>query len=270
MNKDKQSIMDFWNRASCGEDLYLKSTDAQGYTDHATARYALEPFILDFARFGDAKGKRVLEIGVGLGADHQLFAEAGAELFGVDQTDRALEHTKRRLAAFNLHSSLAVGDATQLEFPDGSFDIVYSWGVLHHTDDPPAAFSEVCRVLKPGGVARIMIYSKWSMVGIMLWIRFALLRLRPWTTMAAIYCEHLESPGTKAYTIAEARQLMRKFVDVRIWTELTHGDLLDSGAGQRHAGLLLSMARVLWPRWIIRTLFPTMGLFMCIEGRKSQ
>src|SRR5437016_2153494 len=96
------------------------------------------------------RGRRVLEIGVGLGADHQRFAEAGAELYGIDLTDRAVRHTQGRLALFGLTSKLEVGDAERLNFPDEYFDCVYSWGVLHHTPNTAAAIAEVRRVLKPG------------------------------------------------------------------------------------------------------------------------
>ena len=151
MNPEKQQVRDFWNQASCGEALYLSDVDKAGYAAQAKARYELEPYILDFARFGDARGLRVLEIGVGLGADHQQFAEAGADLWGIDLTERAIEHTRQRLAVFGLTSHLAVGDAENLDFPEESFDRVYSWGVLHHSPDTPKAIAEVGRVLKRGG-----------------------------------------------------------------------------------------------------------------------
>ena len=68
MNREKEQVHDFWNRAACGEDLYLLDTDKAGYAAQAEARYALEPYLLDFARFQESRGLRVLEIGVGLGA----------------------------------------------------------------------------------------------------------------------------------------------------------------------------------------------------------
>lgn len=265
---NKQQVFEFWDEASCGEELYLTSTQKSGYEDQAKSRYKLEPYILEFAKFEQSKGKRVLEIGVGLGADHQQFAESGAILTGIDLTKRAIENTRNRLEHFKLQSSLSVGDAENLSFSDETFDMVYSWGVLHHSPNTPRAISEVLRVLKSGGTAKIMIYSKWSMVGIMLWIRYALLKLRPWMTITEIYSRYLESPGTKAYTITEAQILMKSFTDRKIWTVLTHGDLLDSLAGQLHTGPLLNLARRIWPRWIIRTFFPTSGLFMLIEARK--
>ena len=113
-----------------------------------------------------------------------------------------------------------------------------------------------------------MIYHTWSLVGLMLWVRYALLGLKPWLSLRAIYARYLESPGTKAYSVAGARALFKDFSQVDIRTVLTHGDLLESDAGQRHRGLLLTLARKLWPRWLIRRLLPGAGLFMLIEVRK--
>lgn len=265
---EKKQVHDFWNEASCGESLLLERTDREGYENQSRIRYQLEPYIGDLAGFGSAQGKLVLEIGVGLGADHQRFAEAGANLHGIDLTERAVEHTRRRLEAFGLSSRISTGDAENLDFPEGHFDVVYSWGVLHHSPDTAKAVSEVHRVLKPGGSARVMIYSKWSIIGFMLWTRYALLRMRPFTTLAEIYSRYLESPGTKAYSIAEARRLFSAFREVDIRTVLTHGDLLESGAGQRHQGGLLNLARRIWPRALLKRFFPTLGLFMLIEARK--
>jgi SAM-dependent methyltransferase len=264
----KADVHDYWNRASCGEELLLPNVQREGYESQRRERYRLEPYIPEFAGFARSTGLRTLEIGVGLGADHQSFVEGGAEMYGVDLTPRAIEHTARRLALFGLQSRLAVGDAENLPFPEDSFDLVYSWGVLHHSPDTPKAFKEVQRVLRKGGTARIMVYSKWSLIGSMLWVRYGLLRGRPFMSLRELYDKYLESPGTKAYTIAEARELCAGFREVRIRTVLTHGDLLESGAGQRHRGPLLTLARSLWPRWFFRTFTPTSGLFMLIECKK--
>lgn len=264
----KEQVHDFWNDAACGVELYLDTTDRAGYERQAERRYQLEPFIVELAKFSETSGERVLEIGVGLGADHKRFAEAGADLFGIDLTPRAVDHTSRRLGLFGLRSRLAVGDAEHLEFADEFFDVVYSWGVLHHSPDTPRAVREVFRVLRPGGTARVMIYHKWSLVGLMLWARYAGLRIRPWTSLADVFYRYSESPGTKAYTVEAARELFRDFKDVSITIRLSHGDLLESDAGQRHRGALLSMARAIWPRALIRAFFPSLGLFMLIEAHK--
>ena len=268
MDSGKKAVEEFWDKASCGEDLYLRNQQRDGYVEHARRRYELEPVIEEFAEFEAAAGKNVLEIGVGLGADHQRFAEAGARLTGIDLTARAVTHTRRRLALFNFESALSVGDAENMEFASGAFDCVYSWGVLHHSPNTPRAIAEVHRVLRPGGVARIMIYHRWSLVGYMLWVRYALLRLRPWTSLTEVYARYLESPGTKAYSLSEARRMFADFREVQIRTWLTHGDLLESAAGQRHEGALLSLARKIWPRALLRRYAGSHGLFMLIRAAK--
>lgn len=264
----KHKVRDFWNEASCGERLLLDGADRTGYRAQMAMRYSLEPYIELFADFDNARDHDVLEIGVGLGADHQRFAEAGARLTGIDLTDRAVEHTRRRFDLFGLSSDLQVGDAEALVFADESFDLVYSWGVLHHSPDTPRAIDEVWRVLRQGGVAKVMIYHKHALVGYMLWLRYALLIGKPWRTLDHIYARHLESPGTKAYTMDAGRELFRRFGEVRISTVLTHGDLLESNAGERHMGWLLSLAKWLWPRNLLRQALPGHGLFMLIEAKK--
>ena len=270
MNQDdqKREVHAFWDEASCGRLLYLARKDRDGFSAQLSRRYELEPYILDFAQFQEFRGKRVLEIGVGLGADHQKFSESGAILYGIDLTERAVVHTRNRLACFGLESKIDVGDAEHLLFDDSSFDLVYSWGVLHHSPDTPQAISEVWRVLKSGGYCKVMIYHKWSMVGLLLWIRYALLALRPFTSLKDIYSRHLESPGTKAYWVEKAKVMFQAFSEVKIYTVLTHADLLVSNAGQRHRGFILSIGRRVWPSALIRRFLPKAGLFMLIEARK--
>jgi SAM-dependent methyltransferase len=146
--------------------------------------------------------------------------------------------------------------------------LVYAWGVLHHSPNTPKAVSEVYRVLKKGAEAKIMVYHKYSLVGYMLWIRYALLRLKPFTSLSEIYSKHLESPGTKAYSVREAKIMFSQFESVEIETKLGHGDLLASDAGQRHQGMLLNFARLVWPRWFFKLFFRTHGLEMLIKAKK--
>lgn len=268
MDDPKSAVKNFWNSASCGEDLYLSTSSSEGYLEQSKIRYELEPYILKFVDFGNIKTGKILEIGVGLGADHQLLAESGANLYGIDLTERAISYTRHRFQCFGLKSELTVSDAENLDFSSNTFDGVYSWGVLHHSPNTPKAIAEVRRVLKPNGVAKIMIYHKWSLVGIMLWFRYAVLQFQPWIGLDHIYKNYLESPGTKAYSIDEARRLFVGFSEVKISTVLTHGDLLVSKAGQRHHGFILSLARRIWPKSIIQKCFPGLGLFMLIEARK--
>lgn len=236
MNLSKTEVKRFWNKASCGEELFLKGNSIiEKFENQIKNRYEIEPFILPFAAFNDWKDKKVLEIGVGLGADHQMFAEAGADLNGVDLTDRAIKYTHDRLEIFGLKSRLEVADAENLPFPQNNFDLVYSWGVIHHSPDTQKAASEIHRVLKKGGIAKIMIYHKYSLMGFMLWIRYALLKGRFNKSLDDIYAEYIESSGTKAYSIKQAKVLFSDFSEIKkIKIELSSGDLLMEHSGQRH------------------------------------
>eukprot|EP01041_Mallomonas_annulata_P038072 gene38072-61504_t len=105
----KDRVRDFWNAASCGEKLYLTGGDRDAFNEQRRVRYELEP-IPAFADFNAFRGKKTLEIGVGLGADHQSLAEAGAILSGIDLTERAVAFTRARFDLFGLRSDLRVAD----------------------------------------------------------------------------------------------------------------------------------------------------------------
>ena len=265
------AVRSFWNEQACGE-IYtgLGELSRRDQLDaQANARYSLEPYLEPFARFGDGRERAVLEIGVGMGADHLRWAqEAPQRLVGVDLTPRAIALTSERLRHHGLQSQLLVCNAEHLPLPDDTFDLVYSWGVLHHTPRTEQAVAEVHRVLRPGGEARIMIYHRPSVVGLMLWARYALLKGHPRYTLTDIYARYMESPGTKGYTLAEAQALMGSFKHAEVRVQLAFGDLLLGEAGQRHRGVLLSVARRLWPRWAVRRFFPRLGLALLIDAIK--
>ncbi len=116
MLKDKAAVRDFWQEASCGEIYAQGETIGEQFTSHAETRYALEPYLRTFARF-DGSGKDVLEVGVGMGADHVEWARSKpSRLVGVDFTPRAVEWTTKRIAAAGLMSELMVADAEQPTF----------------------------------------------------------------------------------------------------------------------------------------------------------
>jgi ubiquinone/menaquinone biosynthesis C-methylase UbiE len=264
----KSEVRSFWDAASCGE-IYAEGLSAeQQFRMHAEARYSLEPYIRSFARFAEGASQDVLEIGVGMGADHLEWARSGpGRLAGIDLTPRAVAWTAQRLAAHGYASELAEGDAERLAFPDNSFDIVYSWGVLHHSPDTPQAFREARRVLRPGGLLRAMIYHRPSIVGLMLWARYGLGTGHPARSLTDIYARHLESPGTKGYTVAEARALVAPFRSCEIRSAIGFGDLLLGEVGQQHNSRGLTIAKGLWPRPLIRKL-SALGLLLLIEARK--
>jgi ubiquinone/menaquinone biosynthesis C-methylase UbiE len=126
-----------------------------------TAGPSGKPFSL-FVDFDNLDGKDVLEVGCGSGIAVQLFAEAGADVTAVDLTPWAVDTTRARLEAFGLAADVFEADAEQLPFEDGSFDLVFSWGVIHHTSNMDRALAELVRVCRPGGQVVLMLYHRRS------------------------------------------------------------------------------------------------------------
>ena len=156
----QRSVKSCWEREACGECYGL---------EQELIRYRLQPEILTFARFPDACNTHVLEIGVGMGADYLRWLRNGAHAVGIDLTERAVHITNERARAEGHSPKLSVCDAEHLAFPTNTFDLVYSWGVLHHTPDTHAALSEACRVLKPNGTLRIMLFNRHSWAALGVW-----------------------------------------------------------------------------------------------------
>jgi ubiquinone/menaquinone biosynthesis C-methylase UbiE len=123
--------------------------------------------------FAELQGKDVLEIGCGTGVHARLLAEAGARLTAVDLTPTAIELTKRRLDLAHLDADVREADAESLPFPDASFDVVWSWGVIHHSEHTDRVVAEIARVLRPGGRLALMVYHRSS---ITFWVNYVLYR----------------------------------------------------------------------------------------------
>ena len=132
---------------------FLDELEHKRYTRH----YA---YLLEAAEFDQYKGKDVLEIGCGMGIDLLQYAKAGANVTGIDLTGKAIQNSKSHFAHRNMHGTFHTMNTEKLEFPDNTFDLVYSFGVLHHTQNTQKAIDEIYRVLKPGGKAIIMLYHK--------------------------------------------------------------------------------------------------------------
>jgi ubiquinone/menaquinone biosynthesis C-methylase UbiE len=129
-----------------------------------------------FTRFIDRqnlKGKRVLEIGCGAGALTAQLAKTGAQVTAVDLTSHGVGLTRKRFEVFGLEADIRQMDARNLDLPDETFDLVWSWGVIHASDQTERIIEHIHRVLKPGGEARLMVYHKSSIV---YWINYMLIR----------------------------------------------------------------------------------------------
>ncbi|HYU45208.1 MAG TPA: class I SAM-dependent methyltransferase [Terriglobales bacterium] len=258
----KEEVRDFWNADPCGS-RYLG--DRADFEAHARTRYRLEPHIHEFAGFARSAGKRVLEVGVGMGADYLEWLKAGAQATGIDLSSASLEQAKRRCEMAGCAPDLHVSDAEHLTFPDGTFDIVYSYGVMHHSPDTPQCIREGWRVLKPGGALRIMIYHHPSLTGFMLWLRYGWLRGK---SLRQVVRDRLESPGTKSYTQDEAHALLQAFEQIEFRQVFSPGDLLLNEPSTQFRGWAYRIIWRLYPRFLVRRFGGRLALFLLISARK--
>lgn len=123
-------------------------------------RATIDGFRLEFLE--QCRGKKVLEVGCGIGKDARFLTENGIDYQGLDYSFRTLQLAHKHFDFAGLRKRFVNGDATSLPFPDNHFDLVMSIGVIHHIPGTPKACREVARVTKPGGAVRVMFYNRGS------------------------------------------------------------------------------------------------------------
>jgi SAM-dependent methyltransferase len=165
---------------------------------------------------------------------------------------------------------LHVADAEHLPFDDDRFDIAYSWGVLHHSPDTQRALAEAYRVLRPGGTLKAMLYHVPSWVGLQLYLLHGLGRGNVSATMREVISDHLESPGTKAYTTEEVRWLLEEigFSEIHLSTKLGPGDLLTIKPSKKYDSVIYKVMWRIYPRWLVRRIGDQWGLNLLIIATK--
>jgi SAM-dependent methyltransferase len=165
---NEESVHGFWQSHPCGDFQVGGSANYADYESFFTAydkfRYAKEAHILDCLDEIEFSGKDTLEIGLGQGADAEQIIRRGAIWSGIDLTEESVFRVQTRFRVRKLpYRALHHGSVLDLPFPDNSFDIVFSHGVLHHVPDIEQAQREIHRVLRPDGTLVVMLYAKWSL-----------------------------------------------------------------------------------------------------------
>lgn len=188
--KDQPSseIKNFWNENPVGSNFVAYSQDKSFYEKYDEFRYRTEGHILKELDSIDFRGKKVLEIGLGQGSDSMQIIDRGAIYYGIDLTEESVRRVKERFSLFNKkYQEVKVTNAEKIPYPDNSFNIVYSHGVIHHSPQIEKIVQEIYRVLVPGGKAVIMLYHKRSYnyyISIAFLRRLGLLLLLPFPFLA--------------------------------------------------------------------------------------
>lgn len=261
-NRENQA---FWAQCPCGQDFSGKPLyTREFFAEVEEERYRRQPFVFSFAQFTRFHGKKILEVGTGLGIDFLQWVRAGARAYGVDLTEEAVTATRKLLEMNGLQAEeVRTADAEDIPYPDHFFDLVYSWGVLNHTANIRRALEEVLRVTRPGGTCKIMLYNRYSMQGLYLWLRHALLKGRPFRTLSWCFANHLQSKGTLAHRPQEIRAILKGLPasHLKIKTVITDADLLKRYRNPVLTFLASAAAYCLgWDR---------AGLYMLVEFQKS-
>lgn len=216
-------VSNFWDVQPCNSKDSFQGVGTREYFDETEAqKYREEQHILPFADFSQWKGKKILEIGTGIGIDAVNFARAGALYTGVDLSEKSLALCKERFNAYGLIGHFYCGNSEELSLfvPVESYDCIYSFGVIHHTPHPKRVFDELKKYCSPTTELRIMLYAKWSwkVLRIILvqgkgafWRRDELVRRN---SEAQANC-----PVIYTYTFKEVRDLMKDFEILEIKKE---------------------------------------------------
>jgi ubiquinone/menaquinone biosynthesis C-methylase UbiE len=163
-------------------------------------------YLLQVVDFGAYRGKKILEIGCGVGIDLVRFAKASAQVTGIDLSQTAIELASKNLSQNSVCGVLKVMDGENLAYPDESFDVVYAHGVLQYTSDPEKMAREAFRVLKRGGEGIFMVYNRISWLNLM-------------SQVTKVGLEHEDAPILRKYSVSEFKKLLQLFPSVWIVVE---------------------------------------------------
>jgi SAM-dependent methyltransferase len=240
-------VKEFW-QSHVNNEYYTaqKRGTEDYYREIEERRYAFHYHLRElFSSLRGSHGK-LLEVGCGMGVDSIQLAKCGFDVTAIDLTENALVVAQEFAARRGVNIDFRLGNAERLDLPDESFDVVYSFGVLHHTPDIEHAVAEVRRVLKPGGKAYVMLYHRNSLVNLI----HRALRL-PYESPRD---RKDNCPVVWTFSRRGARRLFADFSSVSIKTEYPFTFGFGRWLGTRT------------PRWFRRALGSTIGWHLMITA----
>jgi len=212
-NKSIENVKDYWNKRPCNLRHSQAEVGTEKYFQEISMRkFFVEPHLIDFADFSSLKGKKVLEIGCGLGAATINFAKAGAEVTALDLSQKSIDIAKKNAESMGVADQIQFmqGNAEKLsEFlPEKKYDLIFSFGVIHHSPHPDVIVEEAKMYLAPGGQFKVMVYYRYSWK--VFWILAKYGKFQFWR-LSDLIARHSEAqtgcPVTYAYSKKSAAKL---------------------------------------------------------------
>jgi 2-polyprenyl-3-methyl-5-hydroxy-6-metoxy-1,4-benzoquinol methylase len=170
-NSTIEDVRSFWDRRPCNIRHSRAEVGTRDFFDEVEKRkYFVEPHIPGFAEFSNWKNKKVLEIGCGIGTDSVNFARAGADYTGIELSEQSLDMTRKRFQLYGLNGTFYLGNAEQLDsiVSIQKYDLIYSFGVIHHTPNPSKIIDHVKKYMHKESEFRLMLYAENSWKTIMI------------------------------------------------------------------------------------------------------
>ncbi len=253
-----EDVRRFWNQQPCNIRHSPKPIGTRDYFDEVEWRkYFVEPHIPVFAQFQRWNGKKVLELGCGIGTDSINFARAGACLAAVELSEKSLGICRKRFEVYGLQGDFYCGNVEQLSsfLPIQAYDLIYAFGVIHHTPHPERVFAEIRKYCSPQTEIRVMLYSKWSWK--VFWIILKYGRGAFWRVAELVraYSEaQTGCPVTYYYSFRDVRALLKGFAILEIRKDHIFPYVVEKYINYEYK-------REWYFRWMPRP------LFRCLEGK---
>ena len=210
-----EEVKTFWNGRPCNIRHSPQPVGTREYFDEVEARkYFVEPHIPGFAQFERWGRKKVLEIGCGIGTDSINFAKAGADLTVVEISEKSLEICKRRFQVYGQKARFFSGNAEALSsfVPVEPYDLIYSFGVIHHTPSPEKVFEEIKKYCHPHTEIRIMLYARWSWKAFWILLKYGKGAIWRADELIRTYSEaQTGCPVTYSYSFRDLHRLLADF-----------------------------------------------------------
>jgi SAM-dependent methyltransferase len=213
--KNITDVKNYWDSRPCNVKHSQSRKGTKKYFDEVeNKKYFVEPHIPEFAEFEKWKGKRVLEIGCGIGTDSINFVKNGVELTAIELSEESLSLCKKRFNLNKLQSDLFLGDAENLSniIPITKYDLIYSFGVIHHTPNPENVINQIKKYMDKNTEVRIMLYSKYSWKSFEFFLRYGYKFRFNFKKTIQYYAEaQLDCPIAFVYSKKEVKNLLKDF-----------------------------------------------------------